>query len=93
MEEYLQGTLMWFGRYEVRWISSEEFISSGGSVMMFPDGNIIFHNGFSTNMFHRGLIEKIKMLGVPQGENDVFWQHPDYREGDDNEIDPEDERT
>lgn len=72
-----RGTLMWFGGFKVYKVSGEEIIIPCGSVIMFPNGEVVFNGEF---IFHGSLafknpqqwIKQIKMLGIPEGENDIF---------------------
>ncbi|OGZ47647.1 MAG: hypothetical protein A3J55_01865 [Candidatus Ryanbacteria bacterium RIFCSPHIGHO2_02_FULL_45_17b] len=81
MMQYQFGTHIWFGGYEVEWIFSDNIIVPAGVVVMLPDGTIAFYNGAYSCFLERERITQIKMLGVSPGENNIFWQHPNFKEG------------
>lgn len=88
--ELPEGTLMWFGGYKLWKVSGEDISVDHGTVVMLPWGNMVLYNGKKVEVCSRSLIKKIKMLGVSPEDNDIFWQHPDFREG---VIHDNDERT
>lgn len=81
LTEFPRGTLMWFGQFEMGLIGGNTiFFEKGSSIIMFPDGSIVVCRGLQKQLWRREEVREVKMLGIPEGENDVFWQHPDFRD-------------